>query len=154
MKKTALALKRPMNMGGKRIEPGVPVVVMETDLPWDSLLAALHCGYLVEYSVEQSPVVEQPPAPSEPPEPPAKDEPANESPAVEVASSGPQADETPLAETGLTDSLVACLEREGIGTVEQLEEFARSSGSLSELESIGPRQAKRIEVWLKERQAN
>jgi hypothetical protein len=157
-KKRVIAFRGRTNAGDRYIEAGVPIAVIESDIPWDSIISAISVGNVIE--IESSDSMEYPVAADDPPagvspEVPAGGQPADEpetDAAEEVQPESPQT-ETCLKECGLTHSLADRLAANGITTAEQLGEFVAGNGELAELEGVGPARAKRIMTWWNSRQS-
>lgn len=158
MKKRVLAFRGRTHAGGMYIEAGVPIAVIESEVPWDSILAGLAAGNVIE--IESAPLPEgylvaaEPEPAGDPPVSPAGeggDEAEPSEPAAEAVQSEPEQTETLLKDCGLTHSLADRLAANGITTLEQLTEFLAGNGELSELEGVTAASAKRIAAWFKGR---
>ena len=157
MIKRVLAFKGRTHAGGQYIEAGVPVAIIESDIAWDSLLAAVAVGNLIEIDSDAPLLaadVVEPPVDETPKSSTGGEAAIDEAPepTEEIRSESPQT-ETCLKDCGLTHSLADRLAANGITTAEQLGEFVAGNGELAELEGVGPARAKRIMTWWNSRQS-
>lgn len=150
MKRTTFALARPTHIGGRVVEVGTTVAVVESEFAYDSIFSLASQMGLVEVT---SAKMEEPTP--EPEETQADDAEVGgvdvvaEPPVIEVPAEITGG--TPLSDTEMSEALQTRLEINGITTVEQLGEFIASGADLVDLEDIGTTYAKRILGWYNSR---
>lgn len=164
MKRITLALKTRYSINGEIVPAGVPVAILETDVPWDGLMSAMFAGQLVEVSQKDVNLDEQPVEPSavEQVQPSSDqqsgqavdDGSANDAGSQETTAQETTVEGSQLANAGLAASLCKSLAGIGVVTVEQLQAKLEADPSLEGNDSISPSIAKRIIAWWASYQAS
>lgn len=156
MKRITLALKSRYNINGQIVQPGVPVAVLETDVPWDGLMSAMFAGQLYEINREdveadESPVapqaVQQVESPSVEQSDPVDDQGTVGGDDSQEAAQTTTIEGCQLVDAGLAGSLCKLLNGVGVVTVEQLSQLLADDPALEGKEGINPSTAKRIVAW-------
>jgi hypothetical protein len=151
MKRTTFALTRQTHIGGKIVDAGTVVAVVESEFPCDSIFSlASQMGLVEVREMEASSEVESQSTDQEQAlvksvESLATDGPVVNSPVVEEQSEATGG--TDLTDAGMSDALASRLAKNDITTVEQLKKFIANDGDLVALEDIGTTYAKRIMGW-------
>jgi len=151
MKRTTFALSRQTHIGGRIVEAGTVVAVVESEFPCDSIFSLASQMGLVEVreleAIEEVELqaTDQEQALVESVESLATDGPVVDSPVVEEQSEATGG--TNLVDAGMSDALASRLAKNNITTVEQLKDFIASDGDLVALDDIGTTYAKRILGW-------